>query len=54
MSASGERLARNQALYRDVNERIQDLADGEGMTEFADELGVRTCPLGPHLVRDQA
>ncbi len=43
MSASHERLARNEALYRDVNERIQDRADGEDMTEFVCECSDTDC-----------
>ena len=43
MSASRERLARNQALYREVNERIQDLAEGEDMTEFVCECSNTDC-----------
>ena len=43
MSASRERLARNQALYREVNERIQDLAEGEDITEFVCECSNTDC-----------
>jgi hypothetical protein len=43
MSASRERLARNQALHREVNERIQDLTDGEGITEFMCECSDTDC-----------
>ncbi len=43
MSASRERLARNQALYREVNERIHDLTDGEDMTEFVCECSNTDC-----------
>ena len=43
MSASRERLARNQALFREVNERIQDIAEGERRTEFVCECGNTDC-----------
>jgi hypothetical protein len=43
MSASRERLARNQALYREVNERIQDLAEGEDKIEFVCECSNTDC-----------
>jgi hypothetical protein len=44
MSVSLERLARNQALYREVNERIVDLLDEpKGTIEFICECSIETC-----------
>jgi hypothetical protein len=43
MSTSRERLARNQALYRKVNERVQDLTDDYGTTEFVCECSTTAC-----------
>jgi hypothetical protein len=68
MSTSRERLARNQALYRKVNERVQDLTDDYGTTEFVCECSTTACidiieltnaelrthPLRSDLVRGQA
>ena len=41
--ASRERLARNQALYREVDKRIHDIADGESTTEFVCECSNTYC-----------
>ena len=43
MSVSRERLARNQALFRSVNERIGELADDDGTTEFVCECSNPDC-----------
>lgn len=42
MSEFHERLARNQTLFREVNERIETLADGE-VTEFLCECSNVEC-----------
>jgi hypothetical protein len=39
-----ERLARNEALFREVNERIEEVKASEsGTVEFLCECGVETC-----------
>jgi hypothetical protein len=44
MSVSRERLARNQALYREVNERIVDLLDDpSGTVDFLCECSNESC-----------
>jgi hypothetical protein len=45
MSVSLERLARNQALFREVNERLLELADGfqDGSMEFVCECSTEDC-----------
>jgi hypothetical protein len=43
MSESLERLARNQSLFRAVNEKIEELADGEGTVEFVCECSDPEC-----------
>jgi hypothetical protein len=47
MSVSLERLARNQALFREVNERLLELADGfqDGSMEFVCECSNEDCTL---------
>ena len=43
MSASLERLARNQALFREVNERIQQTAGNNTRIEFVCECSDTEC-----------
>ncbi len=45
MSVSLERLARNQALFREVNERLLELADGsrDGSMQFVCECSLEDC-----------
>ena len=43
MSTAQERLAHNQTLFREVNERIQDLGNPAGATEFLCECSDRVC-----------
>jgi hypothetical protein len=45
MPVSLERLARNQALFREVNERLLELADGfqDGSMEFVCECSNEDC-----------
>jgi hypothetical protein len=43
MSQSLERLARNQSLFRAVNEKIEELADGDGVVEFVCECSDPGC-----------
>ena len=45
MSVSLERLARNQALFREVNERLLELSDGfhDGSIEFVCECSQEDC-----------
>jgi hypothetical protein len=45
MSVSLERLARNQALFREVNERLLELADGfqNGSMQFICECSQEDC-----------
>ena len=45
MSVSLERLARNQALFREVNERLLELADGfhDGSMQFICECSQEDC-----------
>lgn len=39
-----ERLARNEVLFREVNERIEEMRSGEdGEIEFLCECGLETC-----------
>lgn len=43
MPQSLERKARNQALFREVNEQIAQMADGYGLTEFVCECSNPDC-----------
>ena len=45
MSVSLERLARNQALFREVNERLPELSDGfqDGAMQFVCECSNEDC-----------
>lgn len=45
MSVSLQRLARNQALFREVNERLLELSDGfqDGSIEFVCECSQKDC-----------
>ena len=47
MSVSLERLARNQALFREVNERLLELSDGfqDGSMQFVCECSSEDCTL---------
>lgn len=38
-----DRLARNQALFREVNERVEDMASGRGPVEFLCECSRTDC-----------
>jgi hypothetical protein len=43
MSSSLERLARNQALFREVNERINEISDENDRIEFLCECSDTAC-----------
>jgi hypothetical protein len=43
MSESLERLARNQSLFREINERIETIAGGNGVVEFVCECSDPDC-----------
>jgi hypothetical protein len=43
VSTAQERLAHNQTLFREVNERIQDLGNPAGATEFLCECSDQVC-----------
>jgi hypothetical protein len=43
VSTAEERLAHNQTLFREVNERIQDLGNPAGATEFLCECSDQLC-----------
>jgi hypothetical protein len=43
MSRREERIARNEVLFREVNERVKDLAPSEGGIEFICECGDEEC-----------
>jgi hypothetical protein len=43
MSSSLERLARNQALFREVNERINEISDENDKIEFLCECSDTAC-----------
>ncbi len=42
MGERGERIGRNEALFRDVNERIEDVTEG-GQADFLCECGDPEC-----------
>ena len=49
-----ERLARNETLFREVNERIEEVKASESSTiEFLCECGVETCIEGVKLSTDE-
>jgi hypothetical protein len=43
MSRREERIARNEVLFREVNERVKDLTPSEGGIEFICECGDEEC-----------
>ena len=43
MSPSTERLAKNQALFREVNERIKEISESRGFVEFLCECSNTDC-----------
>jgi hypothetical protein len=43
MSATMERLARNQRVFREINERIEQIAGPEGLIEFVCECSTPEC-----------
>lgn len=43
MSRRKERIARNEALFREVNERVKDIVPSEGSIEFICECGYEEC-----------
>jgi hypothetical protein len=43
MSRREERIARNEVLFREVNERVKDLTPSEGGIEFICECGYEEC-----------
>ena len=51
MSASLERLARNQTIFRELNERIQELADPDGPIRFVCECSHVGCEATVELGR---
>jgi hypothetical protein len=55
MSVSLERLARNQALFREVNERLLELSDGfqDGAMQFVCECSQDDCTLTITLSHDE-
>jgi hypothetical protein len=55
MSVSLERLARNQALFREVNERLLELSEGfqDGPLQFVCECSNEDCTLTVTLNHDQ-
>jgi hypothetical protein len=54
MSTSRERLARNQALFRDVNERLLELAGGfqDGAVDIVCECSREDCTTTLAVMRD--
>jgi hypothetical protein len=54
MSVSLERLARNQALFREVNERLLELSEGfhDGSMQFVCECSHDDCTLTINMDRD--
>ena len=55
MSVSLERLARNQALFREVNERLLELSDGfqDGSMQFVCECSNEDCTLTVTMNHDE-
>lgn len=43
MSEHEERVAKNEAVFREVNERIRDITSYEDVIEFLCECGDRSC-----------
>ena len=43
MSRREDRIARNEALFREVNERVKDIVPSEGGIEFICECGYEEC-----------
>ena len=43
MTSRKARIARNEALFREVNERVKDLTPSEGGVEFICECGDEQC-----------
>ncbi len=43
MSSRAERIAKNEALFREVNERIREVTSGAGEVEFLCECGDDAC-----------
>jgi hypothetical protein len=54
MSTSLERLARNQTLFRQVNERLLEMADGfrDGPLDFVCECSLEDCTTTLTVYRD--
>jgi hypothetical protein len=55
MSVSLERLARNQALFREVNERLLELSEGfhDGSMQFVCECSHEDCTLTVNMNHDE-
>ena len=55
MSVSLERLARNQALFREVNERLLELSEGfqDGSMQFVCECSTEDCTLTVTMNHDE-
>jgi hypothetical protein len=54
MSVSLERLARNQALFREVNERLLELSDGfDGSMQFVCECSKEDCTHTVNMDHDE-
>ena len=55
MSVSLERLARNQALFREVNERLLELTEGfqDGQMQFVCECSSEDCTLTIDMNHDE-
>ena len=55
MSVSLERLARNQALFREVNERLLELTEGfhDGSMQFVCECSNEDCTLTVSMNHDE-
>jgi hypothetical protein len=43
MSTTMERLARNQSVFREINERIEQIAGPDGLIEFVCECSTPEC-----------
>jgi hypothetical protein len=53
MSLRKDRIARNEALFREVNERVRDLVPSEGGIEFICECGSEECIERVTLTREE-
>ena len=53
MSLRKDRIARNEALFREVNERVSDLVPSEGGIEFICECGSEECIDRVTLTREE-